>query len=83
MLREGQFIRKELPEMKYHTMADLVSAVEEMEQKQEMLIESFNTPVVQPALVETEEEIHEIKEEEVELEERVSELFRVMKLLGY
>ena len=70
--------------MKYHTMADLVSAVEEMEQKQEMLIESFNTPVVQPALVETEEEIQEIKEEEeVELEERVSELFRVMKLLGY
>lgn len=69
--------------MKYHTMADLVSAVEEMEQKQEMLIESFNTRVVQPALVETEEEIQEIKEEEVELEERVSELFRVMKLLGY
>lgn len=69
--------------MKYHTMADLVSAVEEMEQKQEMLIESFNTPAIQPALVEIEEEIQEIKEEEVELEERVSELFRVMKLLGY
>lgn len=69
--------------MKYHTMADLVSAVEEMEQKQEMLIETFNAPAIQPALVETEEEIQEIKEEEVELEERVSELFRVMKLLGY
>ena len=65
--------------MKYHTMSELVHAVEEIELKQEMLIESFNTPVAQPAL----EEIQEIKEEEVELEERVSELFIVMKLLGY
>ena len=65
--------------MKYHTMAELVHAVEEIEQKQEMLIKSFNTPVVLPAL----EEIQEIKEEEVETEERVSELFIMMKLLGY
>ena len=69
--------------MKYLTMAELVKAVEEIELKQEMLINTFNTPVAQPALVEMEEEIQELKEEEVELEERVSELFRVMKLLGY
>ena len=69
--------------MKYLTMAELVKAVEEIELKQEMLINTFNTPVAQPALVEIEEEIQELKEEEVELEERVSELFRVMKLLGY
>ena len=69
--------------MKYHTMAELVHAVEEIELKQEMLIESFNTPVAQSALEEIEEEIQEVKEEEVELEERVSELFRVMKILGY
>ena len=69
--------------MKYHTMAELVHAVEEIEQKQEMLIETFNTPVVLPALDKIEEEIQEIKEEEVETEERVSELFIMMKLLGY
>ena len=69
--------------MKYHTMSELVHAVEEIELKQEMLIESFNTPVAQPALEEIKEEIQEVKEEEVELEERVSELFIVMKLLGY
>ena len=69
--------------MKYHTMAELVNAVEEIEQKQEMLIKSFNTPIVLPALDKIEEEIQEIKEEEVETEERVSELFIMMKLLGY
>lgn len=69
--------------MKYLTMSELVHAVEEIEQKQEMLIKSFNTPVVLPALDKIDEEIQEIKEEEAELEERVSELFRVMKLLGY
>ena len=69
--------------MKYLTMSELVHAVEEIEQKQEMLIETLNTPVAQPPLEEIDEEIQEIKEEEVELEERVSELFRVMKLLGY
>ena len=69
--------------MKYHTMAELVHAVEEIELKQEMLIKSFNTPAVLPALDKIEEEIQEIKEEEVETEERVSELFIMMKLLGY
>ena len=64
--------------MKYHTMSELVHAVEEIEQKHEMLIETLNTPVAQPPLEEIDEEIQEIKEEE-----RVSELFRVMKLLGY
>ena len=65
--------------MKYHTMAELVHAVEEIEQKQEMLIETFNTPAAQPAL----KEKQEIKEENIEPEERVSELFIMMKLLGY
>ena len=69
--------------MKYLTMAELVHAVEEIELKQDMLINLLNAPSAQPSLVEIEEEIQEIKEEEVELEERVSELFRVMKLLGY
>ena len=64
--------------MKYLTMSELVHAVEEIEQKQEMLIETLNAPVAQPPLEEIDEEIQEIKEEE-----RVSELFRVMKLLGY
>ena len=63
--------------MKYLTMSELVHAVEEIEQKQEILIETLNTPVAQPPLEEIDEEIQEIKEE------RVSELFRVMKLLGY
>ena len=63
--------------MKYHTMSELVHAVEEIEQKQEILIKSFNTPIAQPPLEEIDEEIQEVKEE------RVSELFRVMKLLGY
>ena len=69
--------------MKYLTMAELVHAVEEIELKQEMLVNFLNAPAAQPALEEIEEEIQEVKEEEVELEERVSELFRVMKLLGY
>ena len=69
--------------MKYLTMAELVHAVEEIELKQEMLVNFLNAPSAQPALVEIEEEIQDLKEEEVELEERVSELFRVMKLLGY
>lgn len=64
--------------MKYLTMSELVHAVEEIEQKQEMLIETLNTPVAQPSIEEIDEEIQEVKEEE-----RVSELFRVMKLLGY
>ena len=64
--------------MKYHTMSELVHAVEEIEQKQEILIETLNTPVAQPPLEEIDEEIQEVKEEV-----RVSELFRVMKLLGY